>query len=155
MAALVLTKPLSRAAFVQARLLFQLALVVVVVAAGSGVCGLMTWLLFGDLPVAPFLGAIGLWLVLAMFLLAAMTLLSVLFSSPGGASGVGLGVYFVVGLLSMWGTAARFSPVGLASASSELLAGKHPAIAAPVVTALLASALLVALATWVFQRKDL
>ena len=60
-AMLVLTKPLSRAGYVLAKLLSQLTLVVVAVIAGSGLCALITRLLFGDLPAGPFFAAIGLW----------------------------------------------------------------------------------------------
>jgi ABC-2 type transport system permease protein len=154
-AMLVLTKPLSRASFLLAKILAQQALVVLSTVVGAGLCAALTTLLFGSSPIAPFLLAVLLWLVLAFLLIVVMTLLSVLFSSQGGACGIGLGVYFLIQLLGLWTPATDFTPAGLVPAGARLLAGDAPAVLWPVTTAVLLAIVLGLLAVLVFQRKDL
>ncbi len=154
-ALLVLTKPLSRGGFLVAKILAQQALVLLSTVVGAGICVAVTTLLFGSSPIQPFLLAVLLWLVQACLLVVVMTLLSVLFSSQGGACGVGLGVYFLGQLLGLWTVAAEFSPAGLGPAAGRFLAGDDPLVFWPVTTAILLSGVLALGAIWAFRYQDL
>jgi ABC-2 type transport system permease protein len=138
-----------------AKVLSQQALLVSATAIGTGLCVLVTWLLFGALPAAAFLTSVLVWLVEACLLIVVMTLLSVLFTSQGGACGVGLGVYFLGRLLSMWPAAASFSPAGLARAAPALLLGEQPPLLWPLLTAVTLAGSLLALTIGVFKQKDI
>lgn len=154
-AVLVLTKPLSRAGFVLAKIISQQALITLFTVLGAGLCVLVTAILFGSSPVGPFLLAVVLWLIHASLAVVVMTFLSTLFVSRGAASGVGLGLYFLTRILSMWPLAARFSFAGLAPATSTLLSGERPQMLWPVVTAVLLAGVLAALAIQIFRRTEI
>ena len=82
-AILVLTKPLSRGAFVLAKVVSQMSLIGISTLAGSCICALVTTFLFGPSPVGSFLLAVLVWLLHAFFFVALMTLLSVWTTSVG------------------------------------------------------------------------
>lgn len=154
-AALVLTKPVSRTAFVVAKVAVHSVFVALVLVAGTTVTWGVTALSFGDAPAQGLWSAALVWLVLGLLFLAVMTLLSVLIRSAVGAAGVGLGVYVLLSLLSIWRPLATYSPAALGTRAGELALGGHPVIVWPVLSSLLLSVLLVALAARVFGRSDL
>ena len=84
-----------------------------------------------------------------------MTLLSVLIGSTAGAAGAGLGVYALVSIAAIWKPLGTYSPAGLASLPGLLAAGKDVALLWPVLTSLLLSVALVALAGQRLQHRDL
>lgn len=154
-AVLVLTKPLSRTAFVVAKAgvhaLFLAALVVVAT--------LLTWglteAMFGEAPGAALWSSALVWLVLGVLFVTLMTLLSTLIDSAGGAAGAGLGVYVLLSVAAIWKPAGTYSPAGLTSIPSSLAAGRDAQPLWPVVTSLLVSVALVALAARRLGRRDL
>jgi ABC-2 type transport system permease protein len=154
-AALVLTKPVSRAAFIAAKMLVHSAFLAVTVTVGT----LITWggtaLMFGEAPAAPLFAAAGAWLAFGVLLLAAMTLLSVVVNSQAGAAGIGLGAYALVSLSALWKPLGIYSPAALVGGPATLASGKAFAAGWPVATALLLAAALVALAAVAFGRKEL
>lgn len=154
-AILVLTKPLSRAAFVLAKLVSQQLLLVGSTIAGVLVTIAVTALLFDNLPVGDFLCATALWLALAAMFLGVMVLCSVLFSARGAAAGAGLAVMFGVLLLSIWPPLNRWTFVGLTGAASSALAGQRPEVTWPLVTAGFLLVLVTVAAIRVFDRKEL
>jgi len=154
-AALILTKPLSRTGFILAKITAQQILVVGAVAVGTGVCAGMTTLLFGASPAGGFILSILVWLVLALLMVVVMTLLSALFSSRGGAAGVGLLIYLLLMLLRAWPLFSKYTFAGLPVASSGLLAGESVPVFWPMVTALVAAGVLAVCACRIFHRKEL
>ena len=154
-AILALTKPLSRGAFVVAKMVAQLALLTVATALGTVVCIALTAVVFGGGNGARLLTAVGLWLLYASLLVVVMTLCSAAFRSRGAAAGAGLGFYFLTLLLSSWGPAARYGFVGLWPAVRDALMGEPLAVAWPVSTAAVAIALTVAAAIRTFERQEL
>jgi ABC-2 type transport system permease protein len=153
---LVLTKPLSRSAFVVVKTVVNCAFVVVVLAAGT----LMTWAAtaatFGAAPAAPLWSAAAIWLVLATLYIALMTFLSVAIGSAAGASGAGIGVFALLSIAAIWKPLNQYSPVGLAGQAASL-AAHDPTTSAlwPVVTSLAVSVMLVVGAAALFRRKEL
>ncbi len=95
------------------------------------------------------------WLVLAVQFIALMTLLSVVIGSAAGAAGAGLGVFVLASIASIWKPLGSYSPAGLASQATSLAAGAEAAPLWPVLTSLMLSVALVALAAVLFRRKEL
>lgn len=154
-AALVLTKPLSRSAFVVAKAISSVVLVTVPVVAGAVVTWGMTSMMFGEAPAAPLARATGVWLLFTLTLVMAMELLSATIDSQAGAAGVGLGLYGLVGLASMWGPALTYSPVGLLAALNDLARGATPRLGWPMGTAMFLAVALVLATVAVFRRREL
>jgi ABC-2 type transport system permease protein len=137
-AILALTKPLSRGAFVVAKILSQVTLLVAATALGTAVFVTVTLLVFGGSNAARLVTAVALWLLYATLLIVVMTLFSAAFRSRGAAAGAGLGFYFLTLLFSNWGPAARYSFLGLLPAMRDALIGKALSSGWPVITALAA-----------------
>jgi len=154
-AILALTKPLSRGAFVVAKIIAQIALLVAATLLGTIVCVAMTAVVFDGGNAARLVTAVALWLLYASLLVVVMTLCSAAFRSRGAAAGAGLGFYFLTLLLSSWGPAARYGFVGLWPALRDALMGEPLAVAWPIATALVAIVLGVTGAVWIFERQEL
>ena len=154
-AILVLTKPLSRAAFVVAKILSQLLLLVVSTALGTLACLAMTAVVFDGSGATRLLTVVAIWLVYATVMVVVMTLFSATFASRGATAGAGLAFYFLALLLSSWGPTARYSFAGLFPAMRDVLMGKAETPYWPLITA---TAFIVASslgAIAVFRRKEL
>jgi len=154
-AVLVLTKPVSRAAFVVAKALVHSAFLALTVLIGTLVTWAGTLLLFGTAPAAPLFAAAGAWLVFGILFVTVMTLLSVLVSSQAGAAGIGLGVYALVSISAIWEPLGKYSPAALSGQPMAIAAGQGADMTWPIVTSLALSAAFVATAAWAFRRKEL
>lgn len=88
-AALALTKPLSRPAFVIAKFVSQSVLLVAATIVGALVTWGLTYAIFAEAPLGPLAGATGAWLVLALMFVALMVALSAAMDSQAGAAGLG------------------------------------------------------------------
>jgi ABC-2 type transport system permease protein len=154
-AILVLTKPVSRAAFVVAKAAVHALFVFAIVVLGTLVTWAGTALVFGKAPGGPLWSSAMAWLAFGLFFLAIMTLLSTLLGSQAGAAGVGLGLFAVVSVAGILEPLAKYSPVGLAEAPMTLAAGRESPTLWPVVTSLALACLLVAAAAWAFRTKEL
>jgi len=154
-AVLVLTKPLSRTAFVIAKMAVQSTFLVVLVVLGTAITWGLTYAIFGAAPPQRLWSASLTWLVLGVLFTGLMTLLSVEIKSAACAAGAGLGAFALLAVASIWEPLGKYSPAGLTSLPAALLRGDSAAIVWPVATALLSALLLVALAGWRFQHQDL
>jgi len=154
-AILALTKPLSRRAFVVAKILSQVALLVAATTLGTVVCLGVTAVAFGAANEARLVTMVALWLLYAVLLIVVMTLFSAAFRSRGAAAGSGLGFFFLTLLLSTWGPAARYGFVGLMPAMRDALLGEEMTLGWPVTTAVAAIVLGAAAAVRIFERQEL
>lgn len=154
-ALMVLTRPLSRPAFVLAKICVNAMFVVVVATAGAAVTYGLTVALFPGAPAGPVAAATGIWLVWAVVLVALMAMLSAGLGSGAAASGIGIAVYIAVSLVGIWPPAAKYSPAGLITSMAPLAAGQSTEIAWPIVTGFGLAAALAAAAVWVFSRREL
>jgi len=154
-ATLVLTKPVSRAEFIVAKVVSQEGLLILATVLGAAVCVAMTTALFGASPIGGFLVAVSLWLAYAMVFVVLMTFLSTVFGSAGGAAGVGLAVYVVAMILRIWRPAVEGTLVGLPTAAGRALVGQEMAVGLPLATALIATAALLGATVWVFNRTEI
>lgn len=154
-AILALTKPLSRAAFVVAKIVSQITLLVAATALGTVVCLAVTAAVFERSDAARLVPAVALWLLYAALLIVAMTLFSSAFRSRGAAAGAGLGFYFVTLLLSLWGPASRHSFLGLMPAIDNVLRSRPTSLGWPVGTAVIAIVLGALAAVAIFEQQEL
>lgn len=154
-AILVLTKPVSRTAFVLAKLVSTLTLVVTFTVIATLLCVAVARAIFPASALGPLFRAIGLWMVHAGLLVTVMTFFSVLLPSLAAAAGAGLGFLFLSLLLSIWPAAARYTFIGLPGAAGGALAGSPDPVAWPVVTALAAAAAFTLAAVELFKRQEL
>jgi ABC-2 type transport system permease protein len=154
-AALVLTKPLSRSAFVLAKFVSQAALVAVPIAAGALATWGITYATFGEAPLAPLAEATGAWLVFALMFVALMELLSAALDSQAGAAGIGFGAYILLSVAGLWAPMLDYSPAGLVGAPTTIVMDKTAALGWPIAVTLALTALFVAGAVLVFKRREL
>jgi len=154
-AVLVLTKPVSRTAFVIAKAAVHSVFLAVLVVVGTLLTWGLTAAVFGKAPGSALWSSALVWLVLGVLFVALMVLLSVLIASAAGAAGAGLGAYALVSIASIWKPLATYSPAGLAVQPASLASGKDAAVLWPVLTSLLLTVALVALAAQMFRHKDL
>ncbi|MBS3974163.1 MAG: ABC transporter permease subunit [Actinobacteria bacterium] len=155
-AQLVLTKPVSRTAMVVAKAVSNWILLAVAGGVGAALCAGVTAIMFDTSLLAEFAAMVGVWYVLAAFLVALMMLFSVLLKSQAGAAGAGIAVFFAMSILSIWHVARDYSPAGLIGLGDRIVLGQPDlSIAWPVATSITATVVLVALAALVFQRREL
>lgn len=155
-AAFILTKPVSRTAFIAAKA----GAITGLLAAAVVIAGILAWtytaILFEALPMAGYAVAIGLvWLSLAVF--AALTLLvSVVARSALVAGGIGLGLVFGTGILSALPTIGAYMPTSLWGAADQVALGTVPdPFAGPVLVNVALAVGAVVLAAAIFRRQEL
>jgi ABC-2 type transport system permease protein len=154
-AQLVLTKPVSRSAYLLAKLLAPAALYTAGLAAAAGGCLLYTRILFGAVDVAGFALLNACFLLAFWFYLALTLLASALLDSGIAAGGVGLAGFALCSLLASLGRIGRYTPGGLLATATDLVRGTEVTTLPPLlVTALLIA--ICALATRsVLRRQEL
>jgi ABC-2 type transport system permease protein len=155
-AAFLLTKPITRAAFVGAKVLAIGALLALATAVAGALCWIYTAFLFEPLPVAQFAAAVGLvWLSLAV--VAALTFLaSVTTRSALVAGGVAFGAFLVAGILSALPGVGAYMPTSLWGAAGLLALGTVPdLLVGPIVANVLFVIAAVGLAWWNFRRQEI
>ena len=154
-AILALTKPLSRGAFVVAKILSQAALLVIATALGTVACLAVTAAIFDGGEAARLMTMVALWLVYAVLLVVVMTLFSAAFRSRGAAAGMGLGFFFLTLLLSTWGPAVHYTFAGLMPAMRDALMGQPLSAGWPVATAIVGIAAGTVAAVKILERQEL
>ncbi len=154
-AVLVLTKPLSRRAFIAAKAVAQGAFLMATVAVGAAVTWAFTYAVFGEAPLRPLVLATGAWLIWALLILSITLCLSSLVGSQAGAAGLGLGAFVLLSIAALWGPAVRYSPAGLLGAPNDLVVGRAGSLLWPTVTGLSLAGIAVGLAAWTFSRTEL
>jgi ABC-2 type transport system permease protein len=154
-AVLVLTKPVSRGAFVAAKALVHGMFITAVTVIGTLITWALTAVVFGEAPGAALWQASLTWLALAFFFLGLMTLLSVLLGSQAGAAGAGLGAYALLAVATIFPPMVLLSPAGLVAAPAAIAVGHAFPSVWPVLTALVGAAALVAWAAAAFAKQEL
>jgi ABC-2 type transport system permease protein len=154
-AVLVLTKPLSRAAFVWAKVVANLAVLVIATVIGAALCIAVTILLFDTAHVSAFLESVALWLALAAMFVCLMVFLSAALDRQAAAAGAGLAVYAALFALTAFPVARDRSPAGLLAANDALLKGREATLAMPLVATLVLAVVFMIAAAWIFRRKEL
>jgi ABC-2 type transport system permease protein len=156
-AILMLTKPLSRSAFVVAKIVSQVILLVASTVLGTVACVLVTAAVFTEGDNARLLMAVALWLLFASLLIVVMTLFSAAFRTRGAAAGAGLGFFFCTLLFSSWAPAAHYTFAGLLPAMGHALTGQRQLVPLgwPLGMALAAIVIGAFAAVRTFERQEL
>lgn len=154
-AIMVLTKPVSRAGFVLAKLTSAATLLVAATLIAMLVTWGMTLIWFPDAPFAPLLAATSAWLLFALLLVAVVLLGSAAVDSGAGAAGLGLGFFFLLMLAGIWGPMLRWTPAGMVGAPAALGAEIDVDILWPAVTTGALTVLVVFAAVRVFEHREL
>ncbi len=153
-ALLVLTKPVSRAAFLLAKVVANAVLVLVAALVGTLVTWAITIALFPTVDAGPLLRATAAWLVLAGLVICLMVALSARFSALGSV-GYGFGAIIVLSLLSLWGPATRWTPAGLSATVARLGADQSTPVLWPVLTTIVLMAVCLLLGVRTLARREL
>jgi ABC-2 type transport system permease protein len=166
-AAWVLSKPLSRAAFVVAKLVANVVGVAVTMVLVPGVISylIMTFVAHVELPLAGYAAALGVHLVNLLFYLTVTLMLGAIFNSSAVVIGIPLAfLFFQQWLPNLWAPLAKVIPFSLtmptgdaesSSIAAALMAGVRPETFLPLIATLAASVVFVAVALWGFQRQEL
>ncbi|MET8579015.1 ABC transporter permease subunit [Streptomyces sp. NPDC005012] len=157
-AALLLVKPASRSAYVLTHAAALIGLISVTAFVGAGTGWLATLAFFGEAGLGPIFAATAVWTVLAAVLVSASLLASAAVDAAAGAAGAGIGAYFVLVLLGAIPRLTEYSPAGLLPLTGAIATGTQkagPTLWWPVGTGLLLAAILLAVTTSVFRRREL
>jgi len=165
-AAWVLSKPVSRIAFIVAKLIANSTGIVVTMILAQGLIAYLisTFMLGFSLSVFGFLAALGVHFVNILFYLTLTLMLGTLFENTGPVIGISIAFLFVQNLsLSFFPALVRYVPWTLAmpaneatnpSISMNLMAGIPVPSFMPLYVALIAIAVFIGLALWIFQRQE-
>jgi len=155
-AAFVLTKPLSRAAFLAAKVVALLVLLAVGVALAAAATYFYTAILFAPLALGGFV-ACTLLILLSLLVYALLTFLgSTLTSSQLAAAGIGIAAWAAISLLSIIPAVAQYTPAGLLEPAGALARGAPPEhLALTLAVNLGICAVVVALAWLSFRGQEL
>jgi ABC-2 type transport system permease protein len=155
-AALLLTKPVSRGAYLLSKLLaIGVTLLVGVALAGAAAYGYTAWL-FEPLSVAGYAAMCAL-LLLQLMAYAALTFLgSTLTRSALAAAGVGIAALVLVATVSALPGIGRYTPSGLVEPARAMAVGQAPEnLAAPVAATIGLVLVAIGLAWLSFRRQEL
>ncbi|HEX6123001.1 MAG TPA: ABC transporter permease subunit [Ktedonobacterales bacterium] len=155
-AAFVLTKPVSRAAFLAAKLVALLALLGVGVLLAAVATYLYTAILFQPVAVGGFIGCT-LLILLSLIVYSLLTFLgSTLAHSQLAAVGIGVAAWIVITITGISPAVARFTPAGLQQPAGALALGTAPDHLPLTVAANLGLCVLLAVVAWLaFRRQEL
>ncbi len=170
-AAWLLSKPLSRPAFIASKLVSSAVGIGVTMVLAQGIVGyLVTGVMVGEwLPPLGFLAGLGALFLNVLFYLTLTLMLGVLMDRPGLVIGIPLLFMGVQNLLGPqlaqlspaltqalpWNLFASLGGTGMTDGVAGLLMTGHPAPLIAVYTALVACVVFVAVAIEVFQRQEL
>jgi ABC-2 type transport system permease protein len=154
-ALLVLTKPLSRTAFVWSKAVANLLVLLAATAIGTALCVVVTIALFDSSHIVAFVESVAVWLALAAMFVCLMLWLSAAFDNMAAAAGAGIAVYAAVFALTAFPLLREWTPAGILAANDALLKGKDMALGRPVTVTVLLALVCLAGAAWSFRRKEL
>jgi ABC-2 type transport system permease protein len=165
-AAWVLSKPVSRASFIVAKLIANSTGIVVTLVLAQGVIAyLISTLMLGfSLSVPGFLAGLGVHFVNILFYLTLTLMLGTIFEHTGPVIGISITFLFAQNIaMSFVPVLARYVPWTLAipangaanpSIAMNLMAGVAVPSFMPLHVALIAIVVFVGLALWIFQRQE-
>jgi ABC-2 type transport system permease protein len=155
-AAFVLTKPVSRAAFLGAKLVALVALLGIGVLIAAVATYIYTAILFAPVALGGFIGCTAL-ILLSLVVYGLLTFLgSTIANSQLPAVGIGLAAWVLISLIGISPTAAQYTPGGLLEPAGALARGATADhLLLSVVANIVLCALLMALAWLAFRRQEL
>lgn len=155
-APLLMVKPVSRGAFVTAKLVAHGLLYTVATAVAAGACLLYTTLLFGEVDLGRYLLMNGLLLLTLLTYLSVVLFGSVAFRSSAGSAGLAVGAFAVFAGLGLMPSVGRYTPAGLGSAVMDLISGRvTEGLGVTVLASVALVVVLVAAAERLFAAQEL
>lgn len=166
-AAWVLSKPVSRAAFIFSKLVANTVGITVTMVLVPGLVCYILMATLGNrvLPAAGFLAGLGVVLVYAFFFLTLTLMLGAIFNNRGAVIGIPLAFAFaqqwIPGLLPAtaelipWVLMVPLNGTNEMSVAASLMTGGQPSSYLAVISTLVASAVFLAVAFSVFQKQEL
>jgi ABC-2 type transport system permease protein len=166
-AAWVLSKPVSRVAFLAAKLIANSIGIAVTMILAQGLIAYLisTLMLKFSLPIPAFVAALGVHLVNILFYLTLTLMLGTIFEQTGPVIGIPIAFLFVQNIsMSFFPSLARIVPWTLAipangdanpSIAMNLMTGIKVPSYLPFYVTLIAIALFIGLALWIFQKQEL
>jgi ABC-2 type transport system permease protein len=154
-AAMALSKGLTPASFVLAKVVVAFLLVSVPTALATLIMGLTTQAVFGEVSAGTLLRATVAWLALALWCVTAVVLLSAVLDSASATAGLAIAAWVALSVVSAWGPAARWSPAGLVGLPTTFAAGTDAVWVWPVITAAVTGAVLVLGTVLAVRRREL
>jgi ABC-2 type transport system permease protein len=154
-AALLLTKPAGRGAFLASKLTAVAVTLGVAVGLASAGAWFYTFVLFEPLPIAGFAAAaIVEWL--SLLAIASITFVgSTLSRSPLAAAGLGFVGFILLGLVSALPGVGRYSPIALSTPARQFALGQPADALGPVLTCVAVIVGLAAASWLAFRREEL
>ncbi len=155
-AAFVLTKPISRQAFLAAKLVSLIVVLGVGVLLAAAAVYFYTAILFEPIAFGGFVACTVL-VLLSLVVYAVLTFLgSTLANSQLPAVGIGLAAWVLISLIGIIPNAAQYTPAGLLEPASALALGTSPAHLAVSVAASFGICIIAVVAAWLaFRRQEL
>ncbi|HEY91996.1 MAG TPA: ABC transporter permease subunit [Dehalococcoidia bacterium] len=155
LAAIILSKPVSRGAYITAKFLATASSFIVALVLGSAACWIYSILLIGPASLPAFLGLNVLAALFFMFCLSVTLLCSSMFRNQLLAGGIALAILIIQALLTQVPVLGDYMPGQLTAWGIGLLSGPHPtAWPAVIVCAVLTVACLV-LSPAVLRHREL
>lgn len=155
---MVATKPVSRTSIVLSKFASQTGLFALSIALGTAVCFLYTYLLFDNANLGPLIFSTLSFVIYAILILSITIFFSSLLKNPISAGGLGLISYFSLSITASLGHGFdKYTPGALATLANQIVAGVkqlpngYPAIT----TSLLASLLIIAVASIILEKQEL
>jgi ABC-2 type transport system permease protein len=155
---LVLTKPVSRTAFVLSKLLAQSILILGSIKIGAFICYLYALAIFGGDKSAAFTQANLLFLVYYFLIIVITLSFSTVFSNQIAAGGLSILGFAVLSILPVFNTAlSKYSPGALPTLADKILKGQAGIAQSywPILTTLILTVLFLVTALLIFQRQEL
>jgi ABC-2 type transport system permease protein len=165
-AAWVLSKPVTRTAFVVSRLVGNTLGIIFTAVLVPGVVAYLTFGIFtplGWLPPLNFLAGLAVLTLAAFFWLTLTLMLGTVFEKSGSVIAIPMGLFFAMWLLPTIFTPLMYiTPVvltvgpgdGFTGVSTALILGESPFSWIPVITAVICSAIFIVVAIWRFNHQE-
>ncbi len=161
-AAMILTRNVSRSAFVLAKIAVNISTALIVSMAGALITWVLTVILFDTAPAGPLFASAFVWWLAVAFLICVTVLASAWVGNSIGAGGVGIGVYALMNLLGVWAPTRTYSPGGTFALASTFTAGSDATsmleiaeIWGPIVTTSLCAVIIIYLTCTVFNHREI
>ena len=152
---LALVKPLSRSAYILAKVAVLAGYLAVLTVVAAIVCGLLTWAIFGRLPARQLATITGSWLVVAGLFICILTLFSTVWRSQTASAGAGIALYFAASIVALWKPVRDYTPVGLMTAYDAIASNRPVQLVVPIAVSVILAILALLAAIRLFQRQSI
>jgi ABC-2 type transport system permease protein len=152
---LVLTKSVSRGAYLAAKTCSAVMLVLLALTGATLVEYGIARVVFPETQFGPVAAVSATWFVQSLMWVAVLVAASSAFDSAIAASAVGLGAWVVASIAGVWGPAARYSPAGLDATLQSITRGEAVSWGWPVTTAVVVTVVFLGVGAAVLRHREM